>query len=270
MNIDDYLARIGFEGTPRADLPTLFEIHRRHLLAIPYENIDVQLGRPVDLDISRIYRKLVEQRRGGWCYEMNGLLGWALGEIGFDVKRVTGGVMRVVRGDDALGNHLVLTVDLDGELWVADAGFGDGVLEPLRLTAGPIEQRGFEYRLERLPDGLWRFHNHAFGGAPSFDFSTAPADESLLLEKCNYLQTSPESPFVLSLVCQRFVPGGYEIQLGKLAKRVTPAGPETWLLRSPAELVSRLESVFGLNVPEVAGLWPRIVERHDEVMARRG
>ena len=83
MDLDAYLARIGYAGTPRVDLETLGAIHRAHLLAIPYENLDVQLGRPGDVSLRHAFDKLVTARRGGWCYEMNGLLGWALNEIGF-------------------------------------------------------------------------------------------------------------------------------------------------------------------------------------------
>lgn len=152
-DLEAYLQRIHFSGEPRPDLETLTAIHRQHLLTIPYENIDVQLQVPVDLDIERIFTKLVVNQRGGWCYEMNGLLGWALQEIGFDVRRVNGGVARSLRGDDALGNHLVLLVSLD-QPYIADVGFGDGVLDPIPLVQGPVLQRGFKFELEHLPDGL--------------------------------------------------------------------------------------------------------------------
>lgn len=265
MNLQGYFDRIGFAGTPKPDLDTLTRLHRLHLLAVPYENVDVQLRSPVDLDLDRIYDKIVTRRRGGWCYEMNGLLGWALVQIGFDVTRVNGGVMRVVRGDDAFGNHLVLLVNMEGKTWVADTGFGDGVIDPIPLEQGAIVQRGFNFSLEELEPGLWRFHNHQHGGAPSFDFRTDVADEDLFARKCQFLQTSTESPFVMNLVCQRFVEGGYDIQLGRLAKRVTPNRVDSWLLNEPQELVSRLKQSFGLDVPEVASLWPRILERHAQL-----
>ena len=99
MRIEDYLARIDYQGPIGPDRESLSIIHRKHLLSIPYENLDVQRGRPLDLDIERIFDKIVHRGRGGWCYEMNGLLGWALSEIGFDVMRMAGGVMRSQHGD---------------------------------------------------------------------------------------------------------------------------------------------------------------------------
>ncbi len=264
MDLQSYLDRIHVEGTPRPDLDTLKRVHRNHLLSITYENVDVLLRTPVDLDIDRIYAKIVRQGRGGWCYEMNGLLEWGLRQIGFDVMRLNAGVMRSVRGDDALGNHLVLLVQLD-ETWIADVGFGDGVIDPIPLREGDIEQRGFRYRLKQIDDGFWRFHNHETGGASSFDFRCEPADESLFQAKCDLLQTSEESPFVMNLICQRFVDDGYQIQLGRVSKHVTGKGVETWLLNSADELVDRLRRDFDLDVPEVKSVWSRIVARHEQL-----
>ena len=264
MKLETYLRRIGFEGAPRPDLETLIALHRQHLLSIPYENIDVQLGRRCDLDVARSYRKLVEQGRGGWCYEMNGLFGWALREVGFEVRRVNGAVLRAERGDAAIGNHVVLLVQLD-ETWIADVGFGDGIVEPIPLREAAIEQRGFRYQLECIEDGFWRFHNHEYGGAATFDFATKPADEALFAARCDSLQTSPASPFVMNLVCQRFADDGYEVQLGRVAKRIRPGGVDSWLLNDAGELLERLRTVFDLDVPEVATLWPRMVQRHAEL-----
>lgn len=267
MELQSYLNRIGFEGVPKVDVDTLKRLHRRHLLSISYENLDIQLGRTVHLDAEAIFSKLVNGRRGGWCYEMNGLLEWALREIGFDVMRMNSGVGRVERGDDAIGNHLVLLVRLD-EPWIADVGFGDGIIEPIPLREADIEQRGFRYRLERIADGFWRFHNHQYSGAPSFDFRPEPADEGLFEAKCNFLQTASESPFVASLVCQRFTEDGYQVQLGRVARRVTPRGTRSWLLRDGAELVDRLRGDFELDVPQAASLWPRIARKHKELFGR--
>ena len=104
MELKAYLERIDYTGPVQVDEETLIRIHRQHLLEISYENLDVQLGRRVGLDLQRIYGKIVENGRGGWCYEMNGLLQWALREIGFKVKRVNGGVARSLRGDNAVGS----------------------------------------------------------------------------------------------------------------------------------------------------------------------
>jgi N-hydroxyarylamine O-acetyltransferase len=265
MQLDAYFNRIRFEGRPAVDLDTLRQIHRLHLLNISYENLDVWLNRPLDLDLNRSYTKIVERGRGGWCYEMNGLLEWALKEIGFDVMRMNAGVRRSTRGDSVMGNHLVLCVQLDRP-WIADVGFGDGAFEPIPLEPHEFTQRGFDYRLEQLDD-YWRFHNHAFGAADSFDFRFCRADEDLFARQCKWLSTADDSPFVAALVCQRFVEGGYDIQLGRVAKRVTAQGKKEWLINSADELVESISNRFDLDVPEIASVWNRIVARHEEFIA---
>ncbi|MFT7306320.1 MAG: N-hydroxyarylamine O-acetyltransferase [Candidatus Azotimanducaceae bacterium] len=111
-----YLERIQFDGSPTTNLETLRSLQRQHLLNTPYENLDVQLGRVVSRTWNDIFDKLVRRKRGGWCYEMNGLLGWALQQLSFDVTYLSGGAARSLRGDSALGNRLVILVKLEERL----------------------------------------------------------------------------------------------------------------------------------------------------------
>ena len=270
MELGAYLDRIGYGGPVRPDLATLRGLHRAHLLAIPYENLDVQLGRPLTPDPAAAYDKIVRQRRGGWCYEMNGLMGWALGEIGFSITRMAGGAMRELRGDFVVGNHLVLRVDLPGEPdpWIADVGFGDGILDPFPLRPADLTAEGHKFRLEAMDGGWWRFHNHEFGGAKSFDFQLEPADPALLAEKCAWLQSTPESPFLLNVICQRWRGDGEILQLlGRTYRQITPGVRNERTVASADELMAVLKDDFTLDVPEIRALWPRIAARHDEVMA---
>lgn len=267
MDLQAYLERIGFTGEPKADLATLKALHRAHLLAIAYENLDVQFGIPRTPDPTAAFEKLVTQRRGGWCYEMNGLFGLALEAIGFQVTRLAGGVRRDLMGDVMVGNHLILKADLDDGPWIADVGFGDGPIEPFPLKEGTFSVDGFHYRVERLPDGWWRFHNSEFGGAPSFDFEDEPASEALLAEKCHWLRTWPESPFVLNATAQRHRPGEILILRGRILKTIRPDGFKDHLVDSAEEWVEVLARDFDLQVPEAASLWPRIMARHEALFA---
>jgi len=262
-----YFDRIGFSGEAGPDLATLRALHRAHLQAIPYENLDVQFGRTVTVDPEAAFDKIVTRRRGGWCYEMNGLLGAVLADIGFKVTRMCGAATRETTGDGAIGNHLVLLVDLPEGPWIADVGFGDGALEPFALRAAAFEIGGYALSLEQLDERWWRFHNHRFGGAKSFDFTLGPADPALLAEKCHWLQTAPESGFVLNAVAQRF--RGEEIlQLrGRVLNRVNPDGKTTRTLASADEFVSVLADDFDLDLPQAADLWPRVVARHEAILA---
>jgi N-hydroxyarylamine O-acetyltransferase len=261
-----YLDRIGYSGPVAADLPTLRAVHRAHLLAIPYENLDVQFGRPVTLEPADAFAKIVDRRRGGWCYEMNGLLGAMLQAIGFRVTRMAGAVYRVAMGEEMIGNHLVLRVDLD-EPWIADAGFGDGPHDPFPIREGAFTSDGFDFSMERIEDGWWRFHNHEYSAGRSFDFRPEPADPALLAAKCAWLQSAPESPFVMTATCQRATQDGYWILRGRSLKRVRPTGVEERFVGSADEFVSVLKDRFRLDLPEAADLWPRICARHEAILA---
>lgn len=263
LNLSAYLERIGFTGEPKADLPTLRRIHRLHLAAIPYENLDVQLGRALGLEIDAHYRKLVEQRRGGWCYEMNGLMGWALEQIGFRVTRMAGGVRRDTAGDVVVGSHLVLAVQLGGP-YLVDVGFGDGMIEPTPIVAGAFRQDEFEFRLERLDDSWWRFHNQPFGGAPTFDFELQEAPHERLRVRCEWLQTSPESGFVQNAVCQRYVDGELRILRGRVLKLIRAPHVEQRTVDSLADYRAVLSDLFAIDVPEVELLWRKASARHAE------
>lgn len=261
MNLSTYLHRIGFTGDARPDLPTLRRIHRLHLAAIPYENLDVQLERKVGFDPGAIYRKLVTEGRGGWCYEMNGLLAWALEQIGFRVTRLAGAVRRDVAGDVSIGSHLALCVHLD-ELYLADVGFGDGLIEPTPIVPSTFRQDDFEFRLERLDEQWWRFHNQPQGGAPSFDFQLLEAPLERLTARCEWLQSSPESPFVLNAVCQRYREGQLLTLRGSVLKIVRGPAIDKRTIESEDEFASVLREMFGIHLPEVSLVWQKVAARH--------
>jgi N-hydroxyarylamine O-acetyltransferase len=269
MHVDRYLERIGVTCPIEPNLESLRALHRAHLLAIPYENLDVQLGRPVTIEIPAIYRKIVENGRGGWCYEMNGILGWALKELGFRVTRATGAVMREMGGDASNGNHLVLRVETDEGLYLADVGFGDGPLEPFAVTPGGFTAHGFDFGLTRIDENWWRLRNHPASGAPSFDFNLAPADETLFAAQCRRLQTSPDSTFVQNVLCFRFTPEGLVNLRGRVLRTVTPQGVSERLLENAGEFQAVIGETLGLSVPEAATLWPRVCARHEQLFGEQ-
>jgi N-hydroxyarylamine O-acetyltransferase len=266
MDVQAYFDRIGYAGKPRVDLETLTALHRLHLRTIPYESLDVMLRRPGGLDPGAAFDKLVTRRRGGWCYEMNGLLAAVLEDIGFSVTRMSGAVMREERGDIALGNHLVLRVDLDRP-YIADVGFGDGILEPVPLAPGPHHCAGYDFRVEDLDGGWVRFHNHAMGGAPYFDFTLEPASMEQLGATCHWLRTSPDSIFLQTALAFRHTPDGLVALLGRTLRRIRPGEKSSELIDSADEFVTALKREFELDVPEAATLWPEICAKHEELFA---
>lgn len=255
-----YLHRIGHTGDTAPTLATLRALHRAHLLTIPYENLDIHFGVAVTLEPERIFTKLVDNHRGGWCYEMNGLFARVLESLGFDVRRVAGTVGRAQRGWRAQGNHLVLVVQLDRP-WIADVGFGDGFLTPLPLDPGTYSQSFLQYRVSR--DGpRWRVDNHQYGGADGFDFTLTRRTLDAFGTQCLELQTSPESPFVKTTVCERFTRHGLIMLRGATLREVSAAGVSSRVVQDAGEFAATLRERFGLDLPGAERLWPRVWQMH--------
>lgn len=156
LDLPAYLARIGHSGPTSADLTTLTAVHRAHLAEVPFENLDLVLGRGVDLELGALQRKMAVGGRGGYCYESNLLLAAALDRLGFTTVRL------LVRTQDPVTDprprgHLLVLVHLDEVWWVCDVGFGSGPLEPVALEdPTPVTQGAWTWRVTRGPDGWWR------------------------------------------------------------------------------------------------------------------
>ncbi len=265
--LSEYLARIGHEGPICADLATLQALHRAHVQEIPFEALDVQLGLVPSMNIAAIFDKLVRRHRGGWCYEMNGLFGWALEQIGFTVTRISCGVMQHVAGEARAGTHLALLVEADGATWLADVGFGSSLSEPLPLVVAEHGHLPFVVALSQPGNGLWRYTEFEKPEGFSFDFVPAAANEALLAEKCRWQATAPDSNFVQTFVAQRRV-GDSRIALrGKVLSEVGPAGSTSRELADAHEFTAVLRDTFGIDEPGAASLWPQIEQRHAEFLA---
>ncbi|SMC67946.1 arylamine N-acetyltransferase [Novosphingobium sp. B1] len=257
-----YLDRIGFADRPACDLVTLQAIVRAHVERIAFENIDVQLGRAMTTDLGAAFAKLVENKRGGWCYEHNGLLGAALAAIGFDVMRMSAGVMREVRSDQAMGSHLCLLVPCEGRHWLVDAGFGSHLAAPVPLQEGSWHQAPLPVSLGRTADGMWRLQVALGDRAMSYDFLAEQADEGRLATMCKWQASDPASVFVQNLSAQRRSGESYFMLRGKVLTIVSASGEEQREIGSARALVECLRDEFLLDVPDAADLWPAITARH--------
>jgi N-hydroxyarylamine O-acetyltransferase len=269
MHVNAYLDRIGAARPSKPDLESLKRLHRAHLLAIPFEDLDVQLGRRIAIDPVSIYRKIVENKRGGWCYEMNGLFGWALGELGYRVTRLAGAVGREAYGEASLASHLVLRIDFEGAVWIADVGFGNGPIAPLEAVPGEYPQHGFRFVLGRADEDWWRLSCYVPGANQAYDVQLSPADENALALKCDWLQTAAESPFVQNAVCQRYTPDGLLVLRGRSLRRISGEHVAEHLVGNADEFVAILARDFALDLPEAAILWPKICARHEAVLAAK-
>ena len=206
--LDGYLARIGVARPVQADAAALAAVHRAHALGFTWEAIDCFMGWPGSIDPQATWAKVVAGRRGGWCYEINGLLGAALSALGFSVTRLCSGVRREDVGEDMVGNHLTLRVDLADGPWLAETGLGDALVDPVPLRLGAVAQRGYPFAIEAA-DGDWlRFRNHAWGGAPSFDFRPDYADEARLQGMHDWLRAAGNRRSSTTSWCSGIFPTG--------------------------------------------------------------
>lgn len=267
MRLQHYLDRVDYDGSVEPSFTTLAALQEAHICAVPFENIDVQLGRPLSIRIEDAYEKIVINSRGGWCYEQNGLFGWALSEIGFDVRRIAASVMREQNEKASAANHLCLLVTPPESKirYLADVGFGGSMIRPIALSEDQHDQPPFSVGLERLDDHYWRFWESLGDGRATFDFIDEPACESSLAEKSAFLQTDPSSSFVLNLVAQLRARDRQYTLRGRVFSVAKPGSTESITLDSPEALVSVLSREFQLDVHDVAGLWPRIAARHEEL-----
>lgn len=259
MKLDAYLQRIQYTGARTATEMTLRDLHRAHLLAIPYENLDIHLGRRLTLDLPQIYHKIVEEGRGGWCYEMNGLFAWALRTLGFRVTLLGSSVGRPAEGSNGDFDHLILRVDL-ARPWLVDVGFGNGFFEPLPLLAGAYQQDFRHYQLEEEGDH-WYFHNDDHGG-PGYGFTLLPRQFASFGARCHRLQSSPDSGFVQKTVCHRFTPDGFVTLRGAMLKSYRATGIQEAVIDQPTRYRTVLEQTFGLDGALADALWDKVWASH--------
>ena len=204
MNKNEYLRRIGIEENEIAPtLENLKKLQRQHLLNVPFENIDIHWKRPILLDTNKFYEKIVGQKRGGFCYELNGLFNELLKEIGYQTKVVSARVFDGVKNFGAEYDHLAILTKIGGEEFLVDVGFGSFTAEPLRFVLDQeqadangfykIKKRGEEYfEVVEKKGEVWE---------SEYIFKDFERDLQEFSEMCNFHQTSPESHFTKGKIC---------------------------------------------------------------------
>lgn len=203
--LDAYLNRIGVIGAGPPDLDTLRRLHAAHVAAIPFENLDILLGRGIHLEPDRVRQKLIDARRGGYCFEQNALFLQVLRELGYAVMPMEA---RVRTGATTLRprTHMVLAVQLDGAPWLADVGFGgEGLLEPVPMNRGAamVTQSGLAHRVVEEGDLRVLQMRREADWTDQYAFALQPV-HPVDFEVANWFtSTHPESPFVRTLTVQR-------------------------------------------------------------------
>ena len=278
LDVGAYLRRVGVSVPLAADAPSLAALHRAHIAAIPFENLDVVLGRGISVELEQVEGKLVGRSRGGYCYEHATLFGAALERVGFQVDRV------LARTGDPLESprprsHLVLLASSPstGERWLADVGFGSGLLAPLALVAdGPHQQGAWAYELvqgQGLRDTAWRLREHdgsrwttvlTFTEEPSYAVDVEVANENT--------STSPKSPFTQRPIV--VVKDETQVQrlLGRILTVERPGQPTVREVLTDSGMERLLDEVFGgaLSREDVAAVLASVPSHRGDAPAAPG
>ncbi len=247
-----YLDRIHYQSEVKPNLDTLKELQQAHLRAAPFENLSIHYNQPIILDEDLLFKKIVDNKRGGFCYELNGLFAKLLQQIGFKVEKLSAGV---AKGNGVFGpgfDHLTLLVHLE-EDYLVDVGFGDSFQQPLLFKErGEQNQGGRSYQILQDGDAFVLIEQNNNDEKPAFQpqyrFSLQAHELTEYSEMCQYHQTSPKSTFTQKRICSRATPEG-RISLSDLKLIVTEDNERRETeLKSEEEFLGALKEFFDIEL----------------------
>jgi N-hydroxyarylamine O-acetyltransferase len=253
MNIEKYLRRIDYQCELTPSLPTLRALQEAHLLHVPFENLDIALKRKIVLDIEKIYRKIVIKRRGGFCYELNGLFHWLLQELSFTTSLVSGRVYDQDRKDYGPEfDHLTILVKIEEDEWISDVGFGDFAIHPLHLKINtPLNDPNGQFLIEQSQNNFFRvsrYNQKQNSFIPEYLFSTTIRQLSDFKQMCHYHQTSPESHFTQNKVCSLATHDGRVTLTGDKLIITRKDSRKELLIKDDREFELALKKYFNINL----------------------
>lgn len=252
MNIEKYLDRIGYRGETAPNLQNLSALQTAHMRTVPFENLSIHYKQPILLNEDALYKKIVEQNRGGFCYELNGLFAWLLRSLGYKVEMLSAGVAKDDSGFGPEFDHMTLLVHLD-EDYLTDVGFGDSFQAPLRVSfRGEQRQGGRSYLLSAEEEALILSEQDNLDGSPrmqaQYRFTLIPHQLQEYEDMCQYHRTSPKSSFTKKRVCSRATPTG-RFSLSDLRLIVTKDGvKKERQLSSEQEFNEMLRKYFNIHL----------------------
>lgn len=254
--MEKYLSRIGLGGQEfKADLDSLKLLQRSHLLAVPFENLDIHWKRPIVIDTTKFYEKIVGERRGGFCYELNGLFNELLVSLGFHTRLISA---RVFNGTEhgPEYDHAAIIVTINDDEYLADVGFGDFTAEPLRFVLDEEQQdtTGIFVIRKFDDDYLEVAKRDGDGWKSQYIFKDIARDLSEFAEMCDFQQYSPDSHFTKGKLCSLMTEGGRKT-LTEKSFIVTVNGEKTDSpIDSEEEFGETLQREFGIAAAPFSGI----------------
>lgn len=271
IDVDGYLAVLGVARPAAPTAEALRALHRAQVERVAYENLDIHLGRPTSIDAAESVARIV-RGRGGYCFHLNGAFSALLTALGYDVTLHRAGVQSTPEDPaGATGNHLALTVRLDGERWLVDTGLADAMHEPLPLREGSYTQGPFTCALTSsvAEPGGWRLTHDPRGAFMAMDFAPDPVELSSFATDHTWLSTSPESPFVRVFTAFLRDAKGVDMLRGCVLQRIDAGGTDERTIDSSDDWYDVLTGVFRLDLTDIdaparAELWHRVHTGHQE------
>ena len=268
FNLPAYLARLRLPARPTLDRHGLVALHRAHRLAIPFENLDVALGRPVAIDSAAVFAKLVAAGRGGYCFEHRRLFADALAALGIAARPLTGQVL-LTGTPTPPGSHVFSLVTLDGQDWIADPGFGGSFAPPLPLAEGAtatasdgarflLRRDGETWTLLRDGDpGTTDGRGDGPGWQPQYRFTTAAVSDDALAAGNAWASTDPASRFVRHRIVSIVLPHGFARLTDRRYRRQVGAEVTEAEIADSRVYRMRLSLMFGIDLTsdEVAAIF---------------
>ena len=256
VDLDEYFRRVGWKGPVTPTYGTLAGILHAHVTRIPFENLDVLLGRPVRLDVASVHDKLVRRGRGGYCFEHVTLLAAVLEQLRFAVVRHTARVTRVVPRTEAPRTHVLLTVSLPEGVFVVDPGFGGHAPRvPLPLVEGAAAECGEDTHWMEHEDGHWQLRARADGSTMRCWATTIETDNLVDFEVGNhYTATHPDSPFVQRLMMHAYTSSGRTSVMNRDVREWRDGVAYPRRLATRHELRELVAQIVGVDMPEIETL----------------
>jgi N-hydroxyarylamine O-acetyltransferase len=251
MDARAYLKRINYDGPLEVSADTLRELHLAHLYAVPFENLSIHAHEAIVLNDEALFKKIVERRRGGFCYEANGAFASLLRALGFEVTMLSAEVARGGGEFSQPFDHMALLVTLE-QRWLVDVGFGESFLQPLQIdTTGEQVQNDEAFKIVSEDSYLVLLRRVEDEWEPKYRFTLEPHEFSDYEEMCRYHQTSPQSHFTQNRICSLATRAGRKTLSGMRYIVSAKDGRTERTLASPQEYEQILNEQFGIKMPQL-------------------
>ncbi|WP_210463274.1 arylamine N-acetyltransferase family protein [Rufibacter roseolus] len=249
MDIQLYLDRINFNRQVSVSKEVLFELQAAHLLSVPFENLDIHYNQKIKLDTDAIYKKIVLNRRGGFCYELNGLFYQLLKGIGFDARMVSGRVHIKDENYGAEYDHMAIVVGVNGKEYLVDVGFGKFSYKPLEISLGVNLQDEFGlFKFDKAYDDYLRINLFKDGSwVPQYLFDLKGREFQEFGEMCGFHQTSKESHFTQKKVISIITKNGRKT-LSNNQLKITDGNTESIIEFEEELFESKLKEYFDIEI----------------------